>query len=75
MVHDLVARAYHGRPPARGYRVKHLDGDLSNNRPGNLVWSGQPQSGTQRPTISKDLEQEYERLRLERLELIELMQT
>jgi hypothetical protein len=73
MVHDLVARAFHGRPPARGYRVKHLNDDLSDNRPENLVWAGTPKSGTQAPTISRELEREYERERIDRLALIELM--
>lgn len=76
MVHDLVARAFHGRPPGRGYRVKHRDGDLSNNKADNLVWGGtlrQP-DGTQEPTISLELEREYEQAHAEHLALIELMQ-
>lgn len=35
--HVLVCEAYHGpRPP--GCEVRHLDGDKSNDTPGNLEW-------------------------------------
>lgn len=33
----LVARAFHGEPPA-GARVKRLNGDLADNRAANLEW-------------------------------------
>lgn len=74
MVHDLVARAFHGRPAGPGYRPKHRNGKLSDNRPDNLVWSGRSKRGTQAPTISPEMEEVYERQRIERLSLIELMQ-
>lgn len=32
-VHQVVCLAWHGAP-----EVRHLDGDESNNRPGNLAW-------------------------------------
>jgi len=56
MVHDLVARAFYGCPGS-GYRVKHINGDLSDNRVENLVWTGRPKN-RQEPTMS--LESEYE---------------
>lgn len=74
MVHDLVARAHHGHPTTRGYRVKHLDGDLSNNHKGNLAWSGRPLT-KQPPPLPYELERELERVQRERECLIELMQT
>ena len=74
LVHDLVARAFHGGPP-RGYRVKHANGDLSDNREENLSWFGAPAPQWDQPqTIPLDVEREYERLRLERLDTISLMQ-
>jgi len=36
-VHVLIATAFHGLRPARA-RCKHLDGDITNNREGNLAW-------------------------------------
>lgn len=75
MVHDLIARAFYGRPLTRGYRVKHLNGNLSDNRPENLVWAGFPVLNTQPPALPSDLEEEYDRVRNERLALVELMQT
>lgn len=75
MVHDLIARAFYGRPPARGYRVKHLNDDLGDNRPENLVWAGAPVPELQPRTLPRDLEDEYDQVRLERLALVELMQT
>lgn len=74
MVHDLVARAFYGHPLARGYRVKHLNGILSDNRPDNLVWSGSPVLNSQPPVLPHELEQEYDQARDERLALIDLMQ-
>lgn len=36
-VHRLVLDAFEGpRPP--NHRIRRLDGDLLNNRPGNLLW-------------------------------------
>jgi len=77
-VHDLVARAFHGRPVwLAGYRVKHRNGDLTDNRADNLIWSGVVID--QLPTISDDLANEYDRLErariLEQATLIDLMQT
>lgn len=40
MVHNLVLRAFTGRPLSGRYRPKHLNGDLTDNRLDNLVWSG-----------------------------------
>lgn len=36
-VHALVARAFHGPPPA-GHEVCHRDGDRSNPKASNLMW-------------------------------------
>lgn len=73
-VHDLIARAFHGRPPCAGYRVKHRNGDLTDNRADNLIWSGAPLDGTQAPTITFELEVEYNRVQLESEALSDLMQ-
>ena len=73
MVHDLVARAVHGVPPP-GYRAKHRNGDLSDNRASNLAWSGSAIAVTQSPTTPLEIEREYQRIENERLALIELMQ-
>lgn len=77
MVHDLVARAFHGCPVTGGYRVKHLNGDPSDNREENLVWTNRanPPTPPQPPTTSLQFEQEYDRVRRERLALVELMQS
>jgi hypothetical protein len=37
-VHRLVCEAYHGPCPP-GLQCRHLDGDQTNNAPGNLRWS------------------------------------
>lgn len=74
MVHDLVARAFYGHPLVRGYRVIHANGDPSDNRASNLIWSGAPLLEDQSATTSLEIEREVERIRMERLELIELMQ-
>lgn len=37
-VHRLVALAFIGEPPAGKNEVRHLDGDPTNNAPGNLAW-------------------------------------
>lgn len=73
MVHDLVIRAYFGHPMVKGYRVKHRSRDRTDNRPDNLLWAGSPRP--QLPTTPLEIERECERIELERLELIELMQT
>lgn len=81
MVHYLVARAVYGRPPCRGYRVRHRNGDLSDNRAENLLWGGKPhvpaivEPPRQDPSMSTELELEYARVLDERHSLIELMQT
>lgn len=75
MVHDLVARTFHGTPP-QGFRVKHLNEDLSDNRADNLAWAGSPTANArQKPTTPPEIERELERIERERYELIELMQT
>lgn len=76
MVHDLVARTFHGRPASRGYRVRHLNNDLADNRADNLVWfrTTGPTTEDQEPTYSLAVEREYDRLQRERLELVDLMQ-
>jgi hypothetical protein len=38
MVHQLVARAFIGPPPAGKDTVNHIDGDKLNNTPANLEW-------------------------------------
>ena len=79
LVHDLVARAVYGQPLVRGYRVKFLRGN--SNHKDNLVWSGAAKVDkpkpppSQSPTSSLELEQEYDRVRQERLALVELMQS
>lgn len=72
MVHDLIARAFYGHPTCKGYRVRHLNGDLSDNCLENLVWTGAPKY-SQGGDVNMQLEREYNRLRLERLSLVELM--
>jgi hypothetical protein len=37
-VHQLVCAAFHGPRPSDLHEVAHLDGDATNNRPGNLAW-------------------------------------
>ncbi|MFE5290134.1 NUMOD4 motif-containing HNH endonuclease [Nocardia sp. NPDC056611] len=37
LVHQLVARAFHGEPK-EGQEVRHLDDNPANNTPGNLAW-------------------------------------
>ncbi len=37
-VHRLVALAFHGPPPFEGAEVRHLNGDPSDNRAGNLSY-------------------------------------
>lgn len=39
-VHRLIALAWHGTPP-EGYVASHLDGDIYNNTPQNLIWETQ----------------------------------
>lgn len=83
MVHDLVARAYYGHPRCRGYHVKNANGDRSDNRPDNLVWTGRPPRRklpsipmpTQAPILGRDLQIEYARAVREREYLIDLMQS
>lgn len=75
MVHDLVARAHYGRPPCRGYSVKHRNGDLSDNQIENLMWSGRSRGRQQRPRLAVAVQDEYNRILEERNSLIELMQT
>lgn len=74
MVHDLVARAFHGDAPA-GYRAKPINGDWSDTRAANLVWSGSPALKSQSETIPLEIEREYERMMRERQELIDLMES
>lgn len=42
-VHELVCRAFHGKPKA-GQVVLHKDDDRSNNRPSNLRWGSQSEN-------------------------------
>ena len=72
MVHDLVARAFYGPPPP-GYRVKHRNGDMSDNRLENLVWSGAPILEAP-PLPPPEIQRAYEEVERARLELIDLMQ-
>lgn len=37
-VHRLVCEAFNGAPPPNRVVVRHLDGDKTNNTPGNLAW-------------------------------------
>lgn len=37
MTHNLIARAFFGKPPA-GYKLVHLNGDLADNRLENLAY-------------------------------------
>lgn len=77
MVHDLIARTFFGICPP-GYRIKHRNGDPSNNRKDNLAWAGSPKAAdpsSQPRVLPSALEDEYDRVRCERLALVELMQT
>jgi hypothetical protein len=37
-VHTLVCEAFHGPRPFPDWEVRHLDGNATNNQPGNLKW-------------------------------------
>lgn len=37
-VHVLIARAFHGQPPANKPMALHRDGNVQHNAPGNLYW-------------------------------------
>ena len=37
-VHQIVARAFHGKPPTSEHIVDHMDTNRQNNRPENLQW-------------------------------------
>ncbi len=37
-VHDLVCATFNGPPPSPDHVVKHLDGDITNNKATNLAW-------------------------------------
>jgi hypothetical protein len=77
MVHDLVARAYHGHPIRSAYRVIHRNGDGTDNQLENLLWAGKPRKrvfSKREPVLSLGLDAEYQRRRQERADLLELMQ-
>lgn len=38
LVHQIVARAFHGAQPTEKHVVNHIDGVISNNAPENLEW-------------------------------------
>jgi hypothetical protein len=44
MVHNLIIRAFTGRPPCKGYFVRWRNGDKSDNSRENLIWAGKPRS-------------------------------
>lgn len=48
-VDDLVALAFMGPPSASHPYVSHRDGDLSNNRLDNLVYTSEPEAGKRKP--------------------------
>lgn len=75
MVHNLVARAFYGRPIHRGYRVRHRNGDTTDNSKFNLLWAGRLPFIAQSSPLAPELLAEYERAVFERQSLIELMQT
>lgn len=77
MVGFLVLSAFSGHPPSKDYRVKYLNDDCTDNRIENLVWARRKTAVTppQPRALPSALEDEYDRLRLERLALVELMQT
>ena len=41
-IHDLVAETFIPNPTGKKY-VRHLDGDILNNRADNLEWSDEPE--------------------------------
>ena len=45
--HRFVALAFHG-PCPDGMQCRHLDGDMSNNRPENLVWGTAKENASDR---------------------------
>lgn len=48
-VHVLVARAFLGEPKP-GQQVRHIDGDETNNTPGNLAWGTVTENARDRTT-------------------------
>lgn len=38
-VHDLVCETFNGPRPSSEHKVKHLDGDITNNKADNLAWT------------------------------------
>ncbi|BDG09210.1 HNH endonuclease [Anaeromyxobacter paludicola] len=40
----IICTAFHGPPPSEASRVRHLDGDLDNNRAENLQWGTQQEA-------------------------------
>jgi hypothetical protein len=47
-VHRLVALAFHGEPSSPEMEARHLNGDPSDNRPGNIAWGTQGDNAADR---------------------------
>ena len=47
-VNRLVCEAFHGPAPTPQHEAAHADGDLTNNRPGNLRWATSKQNHADR---------------------------
>lgn len=80
LVHNLVARAFHGHPTSRGFRVKHANGDRADNRLCNLVWSGRqraekPVPVTQEPVLSRPDQLAYAYAVRDRQDILDLMES
>lgn len=51
-VHSLICEAFHGKPPARGLHVRHLNGDSRCNRASNLAY-GTPHQNWEDKIVAK----------------------
>ena len=47
-VHQLVATVFHGPKPSSDHEVRHLNGDPSDNRAGNLAWGTRKENAADR---------------------------
>lgn len=55
-VHQIVAVAFHGEPPTKGYVVDHVDTNRQNNRPSNLRWLTRFENTVLNPATRRKIE-------------------